>query len=145
MAPPVGVRARVQPQTLYEEAVEGFYDAFDHPYELIVRGGRDYVLDHKVAYGRSGIAETERKRRRGAPCGAFRREGEVAQGLPGRLGSRGDAGLALKPPVAGADGGERLDGAVWANANSPPTMMMKSRSPKRTCAPGTQLIAWLAI
>ena len=32
-----------------------------------------------------------------------------------------------------------------ANANSPPTVTMKSRSPKRTCVPGTQLIAWLAI
>ena len=32
--------------------------------------------------------------------------------LPGRLGSKGDAGLALKPPVVEADGGERLDGGV---------------------------------
>ena len=65
-----------------------------------------------VASGCRSVAEAERQRRRGTPCGAFRREGEVAQGLPGRLGSRGDAGLALKPPVAGADGGERLDGEM---------------------------------
>ena len=32
--------------------------------------------------------------------------------LPGRLGSEGGAGLALKPPIAGADGGERLDGEM---------------------------------
>ena len=32
--------------------------------------------------------------------------------LPGWLGSKGDAGLALKPPVVEADGGERLDGGV---------------------------------
>ena len=33
----------------------------------------------------------------------------------------------------------------WANTNSPPTVTMKSRSPKCTCALGTQLIVWLAI
>ena len=92
--------------------MEGFCDAFDHPHELVVRGGQDRVLGHKVAYGRRGVTETERKHRRGAPCGAFWREGEVAQGIPRRLGSRGDAGLALKPPVAGGDGGERLDGEM---------------------------------
>ena len=36
----------------------------------------------------------------------------MAWGLPGWLGSKGDAGLALKPSVAGADGGERLDGEM---------------------------------
>ena len=35
--------------------------------------------------------------------------------------------------------------AAWANASSPPTMTMKSRSLKCTCVPRTQLIAWLAI
>ena len=35
--------------------------------------------------------------------------------------------------------------AKWANANSPSIVTMKSRSPKHTCAPGTQLILWLAI
>ena len=92
--------------------MEGFCDDFDHPHELVVRGGQDHVLGHKVASDRHGVAETERKRRRGAPCGAFRREGEAAWGLPGWLGSKGDAGLALKPPVAGADGRERLDGEM---------------------------------
>ena len=58
------------------------------------------------------VAEAERQRRRGVLCGAFQREGDVAWGLPGRLGSKGDAGLALKPPVARADGGERLDGEM---------------------------------
>ena len=92
--------------------MEGFCDAFDHPHELVVRGGRDRVLGHKVAYDRRGVAETERKHCRGAPCGAFWREDEAARGLPGWLGSKGDAGLALKPPVVEADGGERLDGGV---------------------------------
>ena len=32
--------------------------------------------------------------------------------LPGWLRSKGDAGLALKPPVVEVDGGERLDGDV---------------------------------
>ena len=109
--------------------MEGFCDAFDHYYELVVRGGRDRALGHKVAYDRRGVAETKQKCYRGTPCGAFRREGEAARGLPGWLGPKGDAGLALKPSVAGADRGERLE----------------SRSPKRTCALGTQLIAWLAI
>ena len=35
--------------------------------------------------------------------------------------------------------------AVCARTNSPPTVMMKSRLLKRTCAPGTQLTLWLAI
>ena len=109
MAPPIGVRARVQPRTFREEAMEAFYYAFDHPHELVVHRGRDHALGHKVAYGRRGVAETEQKHRRGTLCGAFRREGEVAWGLPRRLGSKGDVGLALKPLVAGADGGERLD------------------------------------
>ena len=112
MAPPAGVRARVRPWAFHKEAVEGFYDAFDHPHELVVRGGLDRVLCHKVVNGRRGVAETERKRHRGAPCGVFRREGEAARVLPGRLGSEGDTGLALKPPVAEADGGERLDGEM---------------------------------
>ena len=92
--------------------MEGFYDAFDHPHELVVRGGRDRALCHKVANGCHGVAETELKHHRGAPCGVFRREGEAARVLPGRLGSKGDAGLTLRPPVVEADGGERLDGGM---------------------------------
>ena len=34
---------------------------------------------------------------------------------------------------------------VYAHTNSPTTMMTKSRLPKCTCAPGTQLMLWLAI
>ena len=82
---------------------------------------------HKVANGLHGVVETERKHRRGAPDEVFRREGfpssepchvigvrdgEVAWVLPRRLGSKGDAGLVLKPPIVEADGGERLDGGV---------------------------------
>ena len=92
--------------------MEGFCDAFDHPHKLIVHGKWDRALGHKVAYGRRGVAKTERKRHRGAPSGAFRREGDVAWGLRRRLGSKGDAGLALKPLVARVGGGERLDGRV---------------------------------
>ena len=144
MTPPAGVRDRVRPRPLHEEAMEGFRDTFDHPYELVVGGRQDRALCHKVANGRRGVAETERKRRRGAPCRVFRREGEAARVFLGWLGSREDAGSALKPPVVEADGG--IDWmAAWANANSPPTVTMKSRSPKHTCTPGTQLITWLAI
>ena len=35
--------------------------------------------------------------------------------------------------------------AVFARTNSLPTVMTKSRLPKCTCAPGTQLISWVAI
>ena len=80
--------------------MEGFCDTSDHPHELIVRGKRDHALGHKVAYGRHGVAETERKCHRGALSGAFRREVDAARGLPGRLGSKGDTGLALKSLVA---------------------------------------------
>ena len=99
--------------------MEGFHDAFDHHHELIVRGGWDRALCHKVANGRRNIAETERKHHPGAPCGMFRREGEAVRVLPGWLGSKGDAGLALKPHVVGADGGERLDGSVGQRQLSP--------------------------
>ena len=58
--------------------MEGFHDTFDHPHELVVRGGQDRALCHKVANGRHDVAETERKRHRGALCGVFRREGEAA-------------------------------------------------------------------
>ena len=92
--------------------MEGFHDAFDHPHELIVRGGWDHALCHKVANGRRGVAETEQKRCQGAPCGVFWREGEAAWVLPRQLGSKGDARLAFKPPIVETDGGERLDGGV---------------------------------
>ena len=70
------------------------------------------MLCHKVANGRHGVAETKRKRRQGALHGVFQREGEAARVLPRWLGSEGDTGLALKPPVVEADGGESLDGGV---------------------------------
>ena len=35
--------------------------------------------------------------------------------------------------------------AVWVSTSSPPSVTMKSRSPKRTCALRAQLIAWVAI
>ena len=43
----------------------------------------------------------------------------MARVLPGRLGSKGNAGLALKPPVARADGGEGLDGDMSQRQLSP--------------------------
>ena len=92
--------------------MEGFGDAFDNPHELVVHGGRDRAPCHKVANSCHGVAKTEWKRRLGAPCGVFQREGEVVRVLPGWLGSKGDTRLALKPLVVEADGGERLDGGV---------------------------------
>ena len=92
--------------------MERLRDVFDDPHELVVRGGWDHALCHKVANGRHGVVETKWKRHQDAPCGVFWREGEAAWVLPRRLGSKGDAGLALKPPVVEVDGGERLDGGV---------------------------------
>ena len=92
--------------------MEGFCDAFDHPHKLVVHEGWDRALCHKVANDRHGVAETERKHRRGAPCGVFWREGEAAWVLPRWLGSKGDTGPALKPPIVEANGGERLDGGM---------------------------------
>ena len=92
--------------------MEGFCDAFDHPHELVVRGGWDRALCHKVANGRRGIAETEWKHHRDTPYGVFWRGDEVVWVLPGWLGSKGDTELALKPLVVEANGGERLDGDV---------------------------------
>ena len=100
---------------------------FNYPHELAVRGRLNHAYCHKVASGRHGVAEIERKRYRGAPCVAFRREesfsgrprhvvvvgkGEATLVLPGPLGSEGDAELAPKSLVAEANGGERLDGDV---------------------------------
>ena len=59
MAPPARVSARVQPWLLCEEAVEGFCDAFDHPHKVIICGGQNHALCHKVANGHCGVAETE--------------------------------------------------------------------------------------
>ena len=71
-------------------------------------------------------------------------EGEAMLVLPGLPWSKGGAELAPKPLMVKAVGG-RNRMAVCACTNSPPTMMMKSRFPKRTCAPRTQLTLWLAI
>ena len=80
-----------------------------------------------MANDRRNVAETERKRCRGAPYVVFRREGpsfgkpchvigvgkgEVALVLPGLLGFEGDTEVAPKPLVVEANGGERLDGGV---------------------------------
>ena len=107
--------------------MEGFHDAFNHPHELVVHGGQDHALCHKVANGRRNVAETNRKRYRGAPRAAFWREGsssgrphqvinvgkrEVTLVLPRLPGSEGDAELVPKPLVVEADGGERLDDHV---------------------------------
>ena len=107
--------------------MERFRDMFDHPHEFVVRGRWEHALCHKVANGRRGVAETERKHCRGAPYEVFRREGflsgepchdigvregEATWVHPGWLGSQGDTELAPKPPVVVIDGRERLDGGV---------------------------------
>ena len=71
-------------------------------------------------------------------------KGEATLVLPRLLGSEGDAEPVPKPLVVEDDGGERMDGGVRLYQLSP-TVMTKSRLPKRTCAPGTQLTLWLAI
>ena len=82
------------------------------PMNLLFHGGRDRASCHQVASGHHGVAETKQKCHRGAPCEVFQRDGEAAWVLLGWLGSMGDTGLVLKPPIVEADGGERLDGGM---------------------------------
>ena len=78
--------------------MERFQDVFDHPHKLIVHGGLNHALGHKVANGLCGVAETKREHCQGAPDEVFwgerfpsaklrhdisEREGEAAQVLPG--------------------------------------------------------------
>ena len=80
-----------------------------------------------MARGRRGVAETERKRRRGAPYVSFWRDvslsrrsrhavavgdGEAMLLLPGLPWSVGDIELTPKPLMVMAVGGKRLDGGV---------------------------------
>ena len=71
MAPPAGVKARGRLWLLYEEVMERLRDMFDHPHELVVCGGWDHVLRHKVANDLCGIAETEWEHCWGSPDEAF--------------------------------------------------------------------------
>ena len=79
--------------------MERLYNVFDHPHKLIVHGGWNHMLCHKVANGLYGVAETEWEHCRGAPDEVFQGEGlssgelcqdvgelegEVAQVFPGR-------------------------------------------------------------
>ena len=94
--------------------MERLRGVFDHPLELVVHEGWNQTLCHKVANGLYGVAETEQEHCRGAldevlqgkrlSLGKLRhdigeREGEVAQVLPGRLGSQEDTELMLQPPI----------------------------------------------
>ena len=107
--------------------MEGLRIVFNYPHELTVRGSLDHAQCHEVASGRRGVAETVRKRCRGAPHVALWREvplsgrschvvvvgkGEATLVLPRLLGSKGDTELAPKPLVVEDDGGERLDGGL---------------------------------
>ena len=82
--------------------MEILHDMFDHPYELIVHGGWNHLLCHKVANGLCGVAETEREHYQGAPNEVFwgellspgklrhdigERDGEMAKVLLGQSGS----------------------------------------------------------
>ena len=71
MAPPTGVRARGQLWLLYEEIMERLYDVFNYPHELIIHGGWDHALHHKVANGLCGVVETKQEHYRGALDEAF--------------------------------------------------------------------------
>ena len=90
--------------------MERLRNMFVHPHELIVRGGWDHALRHKVANGLCGVAETEWEHCRGALDEVFQgerlsfsklchdvgeREGEVAQVLLERSGSQEGVDLAL--------------------------------------------------
>ena len=54
--------------------MERFRDIFGHPHELVVRGGWNHSLRHKVANGLCSVAETERENCRGASDEVFRGE-----------------------------------------------------------------------
>ena len=90
--------------------MERFRNMFDHPHELIVRGGWNHALHHKVANGLYGIAEIKREHCQGALDEVFggerlasgqlchdvgEREDKAAQVLSGRSGSQEGAELAL--------------------------------------------------
>jgi hypothetical protein len=71
MASPARVRARGRLWLLCEEVIERLHDVFDHPHELVVRGGRDHALRHKVANSLCDIVETEWEHCRGASDEVF--------------------------------------------------------------------------
>ena len=80
--------------------------------------------------------------------------GRFVRGLPDRMLLRGGSldNWGPRESPHGPSGLRRLRlmegrgcAAVWVSASSPPSVMMKSRLPKRTCAPEAQLIAWVAI
>ena len=54
--------------------MERHRDVFDYPHELIIRGGWDHALHHKVANSLCGIVETKREHCWGAPNEVFRGE-----------------------------------------------------------------------
>ena len=77
--------------------MERFRDVFDYPHELIVHGWQDHASCHKVANSRRNIAETERKRCRGAPYVVFRREGPSSRKPCHVIGVRkGEVALVLR-------------------------------------------------
>ena len=51
--------------------MERLYIMFNRPHELVVYGWLNHASRHKVANGRRGVVETERKRYRGAPYVVF--------------------------------------------------------------------------
>ena len=54
--------------------MERLDDMFNHPHKLIIRGGWNCALRHKVINGLCGVVETEQEHCRGAPGEVFRGE-----------------------------------------------------------------------
>jgi len=90
--------------------MERFCNILSHPHQLAIHRGWGRTLCHKVASSFCGVAQTKRERSRGALDEVFRRgwlsssklrldvgkrEGEVAQVLPGRSRSQEGTELAL--------------------------------------------------
>ena len=90
--------------------MERLRDVFDHPHKLIVRGGWNHALHHKMANGPYDVAETEQEHCRGTSDEVFWREwlpsgkpchdigeqeGEAAHVLLGWPGSQEGTELAL--------------------------------------------------
>ena len=54
--------------------MERLCDVFDHPHKLIVHGGWNHALRHKVANGLYGVAETKPEHYWGSPDEVFQEE-----------------------------------------------------------------------
>ena len=124
--------------------MEGFRNAFDHPYNSLFEGDRIVCCATRWLTVAAAL-----RRPNGSAIGALHAEcsgervGRRGSSLDGQGPKETSSWRSDLPYLKLMEGTYWM--AAWANANSPLTMTMKSRSPKCTCVPGAQLVAWLAI